>query len=204
MLLLSGLAEHTKNIEVDQRASVLIDGTGSERAALTGARVTIVGRIRSADPETARRRYLARHPDAEGFIDFADFKLLALEPEWAHLVAGFGRIVRLQAADVLVDTSGADDVIAAEPSILEHMNDDHSDALAAMAVAALSRQGGEAAGGSTAVGAWRMIGCDPEGFDVTDGLRALRLSFPRSVATADEVRRALVEMVRAARGGAAG
>lgn len=199
LLLLSGLAEHTKNIEADQRASVLIDGTSPGRAALTGPRVTLVGRIVEAAPETARRRYLARHPDASGFIDFADFKLYALRVEWAHLVAGFGRIVRLDAGDVLVSTSDAASLIEAEASVLEHMNGDHSDALAVMARHALEQGRSSADEMSGTPAPWRMVGCDPEGIDLTDGTDALRLHFPQCVTNPDAVRAALVDMVRVAR-----
>ncbi len=199
LLLLSGLAEHTKNIEADQRASLLLDGTSADRAALAGARVTLVGRIREAEQGTARRRYLARHPDAAGFIDFADFKLFALEIEWAHLIAGFGRIVRLQAGDVRLPTGDAATLIDAEPSILEHMNEDHSDAIAAIAAAHLAamRHGSE----PTEPGRddWRMIGCDPEGFDLTDGQRCLRLVFSQRITTPEAARAELVAITRAAR-----
>lgn len=199
LLLLSGLAEHTKNLEADQRASILIDGTSGDRAALTGARVTLVGRIREADPATARRRYLARHPDASSFIDFADFKLYSLDIEWAHLVAGFGRIVRLQAGDVTVATSDAGGLIDAEPGILEHMNEDHAAAITAIAVAHIA--GGKDSGEPTSTGPvdWRMIGCDPEGFDLTDGQHAVRIPFSQRITTTEGARAELVDITRAVR-----
>jgi putative heme iron utilization protein len=199
LLLLSGLAEHTKNLDADQRASILIDGTSAGRAALTGARLTLVGRIREADPATARRRYLARHPDASGFIDFADFKLYSLDIEWAHLVAGFGRIVRLLAGDVTVATGDAGGLIDAESSILDHMNDDHPDAISAIAAAHLA--GGKASRDPTHYrpADWRMIGCDPEGFDLTDGQHAIRIPFSQRITTPDDARAELVEKTRAAR-----
>src|SRR5688500_7391565 len=75
VLLISGLALHTKNILADPRVSLMID----ERRAgdpLEGARVMIAGRAeRITDAvalEAARRRYLARHPSAEQFAGFPD------------------------------------------------------------------------------------------------------------------------------------
>lgn len=200
LLLLSGLAEHTKNIEGDQRASVLIDGTSPGRAALTGPRVTLVGRLEPTATEVSRQRYLSRHPDAAGFIDFADFALYRLHTEWAHLVAGFGRIVRLSAADVAVQIEDARDLIEAEPSIIAHMNDDHSDAIALMAretVADATPSDPQLAAQTS--GPWRMIGCDPEGIDLTDGQRACRIAFPRRIATTDAVREVLIDMLQSAR-----
>lgn len=199
LLLLSGLAEHTKNIEVDQRVSVLIDGTGAGRRALTGSRVTVVGRIEETGDESARRRYLARHPDAAGFIGFADFKLYAMRVEWAHLVAGFGRIVRLDAADMLVPAESANSLAGIEQSIIDHMNEDHADALGLIAAYEQRRRSEPLDAQQTQQTPWLMLGCDSQGFDLASGERALRVSFPSRVTTSDAVRKALVAAVQLAR-----
>lgn len=204
LLLLSGLAEHTRNLQAERRASLLIDGTSAGPAALTGPRVTLVGRIVEADADVARPRYLARHPDAAGFIDFADFRLYELAIEWAHLVAGFGRIVRLDAADMIVPTGGAAGLLAAEASVLQHMNEDHADAVELLAHQALTANRGMVASGVPPGAPWRMVGCDPEGLDIVSGTYAVRCLFPQRVTTPDDVRRALVAMVGAARATAAG
>lgn len=199
LLLLSGLAVHTKNIQSDPRVSLMIDGTGGGRAALRGARVTLVGLLSPTQSGTARRRYLARHPDAVRYIDFGDFGLYTLDVSWAHLVAGFGRIERLRREDVILPTDGAESMIDAETSIIEHMNDDHAEALTALAAAfgdgdlpSSSENGGHPP-------VWTMVGCDPEGIDLVCGERAARLLFPQRVSTPDEVRSALIGMVAAAR-----
>ena len=119
-------------------------------------------------------------------MDFADFGLYRLEVEWAHLVAGFGRIERLAAADVLLDVAGADSLLEAEADIVSHMNDDHADAVQLFA----AHSGG---------GPWRMIGCDPEGCDLTDGDKALRLTFSTRIGSPAEARAELVRMTVAAR-----
>lgn len=196
LLLLSGLAEHTKNLLADVRASLLIDGTLAGPAALTGPRVTLVGRLGETQSPTARLRYLTRHPDAAQFIDFGDFRMYALNVEWAHLVAGFGRIQRLERGDVILAVDDAQDLVAAEAGILQHMNEDHADAIALMAL-----HGGAApepisdSGGNPPV--WRMVGCDPLGFDLAAGTATRRLLFVQRVKSPDEVRQALIEHVRA-------
>ncbi len=201
LLLLSGLAEHTKNISVDNRASLLFDGTGPGRAALTGARVTLVGRIARTEPSAARDRYLSRHPDAAQFIDFADFALYRLDVQWAHMVAGFGRIVRLEMSDVIVPTAGAEDVVAAEAGIMAHMNDDHADSLDAMASAALHDPASLNAQSTIDMpsGRWHMVGCDPEGIDLTDGSTAVRIPFPQRIGSIEQLRNTLITMTRDAR-----
>jgi putative heme iron utilization protein len=178
LLLLSGLAEHTRNLAEDPRGSLLVDGTGPGPGALTQARVTLVGILRKVEElgsdaaASARARYLSRHPDAQAFIDFGDFALYRLEPEWAHLVAG------------------ASALIGAEAQILVHMNEDHGEAIRLMA----TRLGGGSGQD------WRMSGCDAEGVDLISGAEPVRLEFSHCVTTPDEVRRSLIDMVDSARG----
>ena len=199
LLLLSALAVHSKNIASDQRASLLVDATGSGRDALTGARVTLVGRLAPTQSQTARRRYLARHPDAARFIDFGDFDLYALDVSWAHLVAGFGRIERLAREAIILETAGAESMVSAEPDIVAHMNDDHADTLPLLAGAfgASKLQANKETGGNPQ--SWAMVGSVPEGFDLVGGNQAVRVLFPQRVKTPQEVRSALVDMVAEAR-----
>src|SRR5215204_978120 len=92
LLLISRLAVHTKNILADPRVSLMLD----ERKAgdpLEGARVMLMGTAEPTDDPAARRRYLARQPEAEMFAGFKDFAFYRIGLKSAHLVAGFGRIV---------------------------------------------------------------------------------------------------------------
>src|SRR3954470_21011037 len=69
VLLLSELAEHTRNLRADPRASLTV-GEPGEGPALQRARVTLLGRARLLEGDalgTARAAYLARHPDAAQF-----------------------------------------------------------------------------------------------------------------------------------------
>ena len=101
VLLLSDLAEHSRNIAGDDRVSLLIDGTQGLEERLTGPRLTLLGRAaRSADPDH-RARYLARHPNAERYADFGDFAFYRVAIDSAHLVAGFGKIHTIAGADLL-------------------------------------------------------------------------------------------------------
>ena len=98
LLLLSDLAEHTKNIRADGRASLLFDGTAGMAEPLAGPRLTLMGRIEPAPEPAALARYIARHPSAEAWAGMRDFRLYRLAPTRGHLVAGFGRIAWIEAA----------------------------------------------------------------------------------------------------------
>ena len=61
------------------------------------------------------------------YDDFPEFAFWWLETEGAHYIGGFGRIIDLQPAEILVATEGARDLLAAEPGIIEHMHAEHAD-----------------------------------------------------------------------------
>lgn len=191
VLLISALALHTKNILADPRVSLMIDERRSGDP-LEGARVMIAGRAEKVGDDalaTIRRRYLARHPSAEQFVDFPDFAFFKLAVRDAHLVAGFGRIVTLEGARVLTDVSDAAEVLAGEAGAVAHMNEDHMDASALYATKLLG----------AADGAWRITGLDPDGADLALGDATLRLQFPERVTSALALRKMLVALVGEAR-----
>ena len=189
VFLISRLALHTQNLQNDSRATMLVDGTCDAEDPMTGARVTLIGHAQPTKSVTVRARFLARHPAAEGYADFADFAFYALHPERAHFIGGFGRIVDLDATGVLLPMDGADALVAAEPEIVSHMNIDHADAIHLYATKLLS----------AGVGTWRMTGIDAEGCDLVSGARALRLPFGSRITTAAEARRELARLAAVAR-----
>ena len=188
VLLLSRLARHTGNILADPRVSLLV-GERRPGDPLEGARVSISGMIVQTDDPVARRRFLARHPAAEGYAGFADFAFWRIEATGAHLVAGFGRIVDLKASELLTEVSDAAALLEAEESAVNHMNEDHADAIELYATRLL----GEPAG------PWRVIGLDPEGCDLMAGETIRRLDFPARITDPESLRKTLAELAQQAR-----
>src|SRR5690606_37941680 len=86
LLPLSDLAEHTRNLELDGRASLLLDGTAGHDDPLTGPRLTLIGAVAATGDARARARFLARHPSAAAYAGFGDFRLHRLSPACGHLV----------------------------------------------------------------------------------------------------------------------
>lgn len=187
LLLLSALADHTKNLERDPRVSLLLDATGELEDPLAGERVTLQGRLQVSDDPRHRTRYLARHPGAAAYGDFGDFALYRMEPERAHLIGGFGRIFWLDGGETLVEAHPA--LIEQEDDIVAHMNAEHRDAVQLYARELLGL-GGDG---------WRLTGIDPEGCDLRSGARTARLPFTRPVREAGAARAELVALVRRAR-----
>jgi heme iron utilization protein len=191
ILLISRLALHTRNILGDARVSLMLD----ERAAgdpLEGARIMLAAHAEQAGAAQAavlRRRYLNAHPSAETFVEFKDFAFFRIRITAAHLVAGFGRIVDLPPDRFLTDISDATALLEAEQGALEHMNEDHRDAMNLYATKLLAAEAAD----------WRCTGCDPDGIDMQAGATTLRLEFPERVTDGNELRKMLVRLVSEAR-----
>jgi putative heme iron utilization protein len=191
ILLISRLALHTRNILGDSRISLMLDER-AEGDPLEGSRIMLAGRAEEATGDAAailRRRYINAHPSAEAFVKFKDFSFFQIRPAGAHLVAGFGRIVDLKPEQFLTDISDAEALLEAEQGAVEHMNEDHREAMNLYATRLL---GADAAD-------WSCTGCDPDGMDMQAGPKALRLDFPERVTTGTELRKILVKLVGKAR-----
>jgi heme oxygenase (biliverdin-IX-beta and delta-forming) len=192
LLLLSDLAQHSRNIAFDPRVSLLLDATEGHPDPLTGPRLTVIGRAEAIDDSRRLARFIAHHPASSVYSGFGDFRLYRVTVERGHLVAGFGRIDWIDGGDFLF----AGDVgmlAAAEPEILKHMNEDHGDAVAGYASRLLGRTGS----------GWRMTGIDPEGIDLRCGGETARLDFAAPISvpvlTPEAARGALVQLAEAAR-----
>jgi putative heme iron utilization protein len=190
LLLISELAEHTKNLHHSKRASLLFDATAGLANPLTGSRVTVLGEAEPVGDARLRERFVRRHPDAAAYNDFHDFKLWRLGPLRAHLVAGFGRIHWIDAAALQPPAEAASALAAAEPGILTHMNEDHRATIDLYAQRLLGRSGE----------GWRVTGVDPDGADLRLDAAAARLDFAAPAGDAEAVRREFVRLAREARG----
>lgn len=197
LLLISTLADHTRNIAADPRVGLLFDGTAGLAQPLAGGRVSVLGRAERSDDPRHRARFLARHPGASVYAGFGDFAVYRVAVEGAHLVAGFGRVHWLDPAELLLpDVPVA--LARAEPDILAHMNADHADALRLYATVLAGQPGGADGGG------WAMTGIDPEGCDLRHGAAIARVDFDRRVEDPEGARAVLAGLARRARGGEGG
>jgi heme iron utilization protein len=190
ILLISRLAIHTRNLLADARVSLMLDER-VEGDPLEGARIMLAGHVEevTSDRDIVRPRYLSAHPSAEAFVDFKDFSFFRIRPGGTHLVAGFGRILDLAPEQFLTDISDAGALLEAEQGAVAHMNADHRGALGLYATGLLG----------AAAGDWRCSGIDPDGIDLQDGSKTLRLDFPERVTGPGELRKTLVRLAEQAR-----
>jgi putative heme iron utilization protein len=191
LFLISTLAMHTQNLGADPRASLLVAEPSTAEDPLALGRITLMGtagHVPPSDQATARSAYLARHPNASNWVDFEDFAFWRLELVDIYWVGGFGAMDWLRVADYAA--ARPDPLAGAAPDILEHMNQDHGDALLTFARVLGGEEADEA----------RMVGVDRLGFKLrlrsSSGLRGCRIAFPREISTSAACREVLIEMLR--------
>ncbi len=96
LLLLSDLAEHTRNVQADARASLFVQTPGAEDSQ-DALRVTLLGTVHRAYGAGLRERYVAWHESATGYFQMQDFHLYMLSVQHVRFVAGFGEMGWLSA-----------------------------------------------------------------------------------------------------------
>lgn len=189
VILVSRLAWHTRNLEADGRASLLFAAPAVDGDPLEAARVTAIGRLAPCAGEACAERFLACHPDAAAYAGFSDFSYWRMEVERCHAVAGFGRIETFEAGAVVLPGAPVEAMERLAPEALEHMNADHEEALGLYATRLLGQPPGD----------WRAATLDPDGIDLSDGKRSVRLAFATPVATPAELRASLKALADEAR-----
>ena len=193
VFLISALAEHTRNLERDPRASLML-AEGGASDPLANGRVTLLGpctRV-EGDRASARAAFFAAHPNSSYYADFRDFAFWKLQVTHVRYIGGYGRMSWVSNADWRA--AEPDPLAPSAAGILAHMNADHADAMV-LYCKAFSK--------ATEVTSASMTGIDRYGFEMSvmtaEGPRPVRVAFGTPVSTPEEVRAALVAMVKDAR-----
>lgn len=92
LILISTLAEHTRNLMQDGRVSLLLnDSSGAQ--LLQGARMTLLGQMTQVEVEQAvQARYLRYLPDAARYLALGDFRFFRLQHHRTRYIGGFGQM----------------------------------------------------------------------------------------------------------------
>ncbi|ADI14280.1 HugZ family protein [Truepera radiovictrix] len=196
LFLLSDLAEHTKNLKRDPKASLLVATDLESERVLAQARLSLIGVLEPEPDPALLPAYLELHPSAAAYSGFADFHRYRLRPQRAFYIGGFGRMGWVDAE--AYRRAEPDPLRRAAPAILAHMNGDHAHNLVAYARALV--------GVSWAARA-TMLGLDRYGFDLEvrggadeeERVKTVRLAFERPVNDPRGVRDEMVRLAAAAR-----
>jgi hypothetical protein len=192
--LISTMAMHTQNLKADARASLLVTQPEPSGDPLGASRVTVMGMVLpvpEAEVAEARALYLERYPNSKHWVDFEDFFFFRMDIVDVYYVGGFGVMGWIASSDY--GQARQDPLADVAAAILEHMNQDHKDALLLFA---------RTCAGITAEET-TMTSVDRLGFHLRlkseDGMRSIRIPFSREVGDAAETRQVLIEMVEQAR-----
>lgn len=186
LILISTLAEHTKNILHDARVSLIAHDHNNPHIQSQG-RVTVVGNAApEPDREQASLRYLRYFPEARAYFAMHDFSFYRIHPVAVRYIGGFGRIHWVEMENYNVQPYP---LIEQETGVLSHMNSDHQDTMRNYCrhfhqCEALDVE---------------MLGIDLDGFDVRADGKVLRFDFEQPVMDAQQARKVLVEMAHAAK-----
>ena len=157
LILISGLAEHTKNIINDPRVS-LISHNQDDPHIQTQGRVTVVGTASHVpDRNGAGKRYLRYFPEAHTYFAMEDFSFYRIVPEAIRYIGGFGNIHWVKAGYTVASYP----LIEQEDDILAKVNTEHETAIRRHT--AQDNLNAE------------LIGIDCDGFDIRAGEKTLRI-----------------------------
>lgn len=189
ILLLSTLADHTRNLLADPRLSLMFEDPGEYPNPQQRPRVSVLGRAERTDRPRHRARFLAHHPAAVMYADFKDFSFYRVEVERAHFVGGFARAAWIGSI-LLAAAAAADRMAEAEAGLLAAMNGEHAD---------LTRKLAEKLCLSAEDGAWTMTGVDADGCDLRRGDRWARVAFESPVGGPEEAIEAMTGLAEGTR-----
>jgi putative heme iron utilization protein len=181
IILISKLAWHTRNLKADPRASILFCADAGSGDPLNLGRVSLMGVAEPTTAPRARQRFLARHPGASFYADFADFAFWRLRVERAHYVGGFGRITTLTADELLGGANASPAWDAEIDASIATANEEQARLIADLAAAETSAAGD----------GWRIAACDPDGCDLLRGDETVRLTFRQRLTSPGELAGAL-------------
>ncbi len=183
VLLISDIAQHTRNIKQNNKVSLTVFDQASDDPQ-SGSRLTWIGDAESIDPDDReiRHRYLRYFPSAESYFDTHDFSFYRISLRRARFIGGFGQIYWIERGEMLIKNPFRE----TEKSIIEHMNEDHREALFhySKALAGVEAE------------VVTMTGIDSEGFDMLADKRKVRIDFDSSIYTTEEARANLIRLAR--------
>ena len=176
LILISGLAEHTKNILSDSRVS-LITHDQNDPHIQTQGRVTLVGNA-TLDPEreSCGKRYLRYFPEAQTYFDMSDFNFFRIVPFAIRYIGGFGDIHWVKADNYRLPSYP---LISEETALMSEFDTEQRNALARSIGSADAKEIG-------------LIGVDCDGFDLRSDGKICRSDFAEVVLDSAQARAAIL------------
>ena len=196
IIYISLIAEHYKNLCADPRASLCVQDPFGLYDPQAHARATLIGRFETAAQEAAavlEEIYRKRFPHSEGFQLSHNFVFMRMQVERVRWIGGFGEIAWVSAKDYAA--AKLDPLSADAFAIAAHMNQDHHDALLELVRA---NDAANAKVKHACVCAVESSGMQLR-FWIDGEEREVKLEFEAPAATPEQVRSAMIGLLKRAR-----
>lgn len=190
-ILISSIAQHTKNIIANPKVSLLISETNTKTNKQSLSRLTYIGEAQKVvDESDIKKRYLSFYPAAASYFQTHDFAFYRINPVRLRFIGGFGKIYWIEKRELtLQNIFSIDD----ELKIVEHMNKDHHHNLKDYQRFFLGAECGEG-------DELRMMGLDQFGVDLSLNEVKHRIDFKTPLEHPSQARSVFVEMAKESKG----
>lgn len=200
LLLLSDLSDHTKNINNNNIVSILLyeefrnilnfPRFNSKKLIneidyedpMSRPRVTLIGKLNITRSKSHKERFISRHPASKLYSSFNDMKMYKLNILCGHLTGGFAQVKTFDKNDLMYKSFNG--FQENEMDILNHMNDEHQESVNIYAKKLLSQ--------TRQKNNWKIVGIDPEGFDLRNTDKLIRYNFSKPLTNASQLRKEFV------------
>ncbi len=204
ILLLSNLSEHTTNIRENKNVSLMICEENklyeyfpkfdnkiakiNYEDPMSRPRVTIIGDIKQSNDGNLKQRFLMRHPASALYANFSDMNFFKINIKSAHLIGGFAQVKWFSKKDLCCKNFL--NFKNSEKNIIDHMNQSHQQSVNLYAnkliINNLKKKNKR--------GNWKIVGIDPDGFDIRKKNLLNRYCFKKEVNDAKKFRGIFVNL----------
>lgn len=182
LLLISKIAQHTKNINANPKVCLTVFSDENPDIQ-NNSRLTYIGDAYPSDLKEDKDRYSTYFPASKSYFDFHDFGIYKINFKRARYIGGFGKIHWVESEQLILENPLKD----VEKRIIDHMNNDHQDSIIKYCKAYKNKD----------VETAQMLSIDSEGFDVLGDNLFFRFDFEEPVLDAKMAREVLVKMAKA-------
>ncbi len=205
LILLSNLSEHTKNINKNNIVSIMFceeqqfldyfpkfkkevkpNKFLSYEDPMSRPRVTVIGEIQKGDANYQKKRFISRHPESKLYASFSDMNIYKLNIKSAHLTGGFANVKWFDNEELKTKT--VDNFSDNEFEILDHMNQHHQESIDLYTKRILKISG-----------KWKIIGIDPEGFDLRASKSVVRYIFENPIRKLQDIKMNFIKLHKKAK-----
>lgn len=187
IIYISQIAQHTRNIKGNHKVSMTVFDNLADDSQASG-RVTLLGDAKLINCDSVQEQYFALFPQAKTYQQTHDFMFFEVSIQRVRYIGGFGKIHWINKEDWLLDET-ISDWHKVSKGIVEHMNDDHQDAMQLILADQFDAESEQVT----------MLSAFCEGVHMSNGSSIYYLPFSHCCVASNEVREQLVSFTHSAR-----